>query len=565
MAEPAAKRARERAKPALIAVGIASAAEVGWLVGGWPGLLAGVTGLSVALAALFPRLSLPKDWPRRGFGEPAAPEFMREIFDDSGIGFAYVQENLIVESANRSFSRLLGLARRARGANLLDLFAEGDRPALHQTLMAVAEDRSPLREHRAIPAKRPDEGLAVIVVRIRRFDKLAVILRDSTYQMRLEAQVLQATKMQAVGQLAGGLAHDFNNVLTAIIGICDLALMRHTPGGQDHLDVDQIRQNALRAANLVRQLLAFSRQQTLLPRVVNVTETLGDLGHLLRRLLGEGVRLRLIHGAELPAVRVDPSQLEQVIINLAVNARDAMPEGRGDLTISTQLIAGRDVARLGHRVMPTIDFIAITVKDTGVGIPPGIIDHIFEPFFTTKPVGKGTGLGLATVYGIVKQTGGYIFAKSPPGEGATFTIYLPALPPQVAPAPVPVPVIVHEQMGQGRVLLVEDEPMVRMVAARALTRNGYDVVSAESGEEALELLDGQSIDLLISDVVMPGMDGPTFVAAARRRRPDIKVLFISGYAEEQIRDRVEIGSAALLRKPFTVNELNAAVRERLAA
>ena len=371
--------------------------------------------------------------------------------------------------------------------------------------------------------------------------------------------------MQAVGQLAGGVAHDFNNIMTAIIVHCDLMLTRHTPGDIDYDDVQQIKHNSNRAAALTRQLLAFSRQQTLRPQILQLPDVISEVTNLLRRLLGETVRLEVKHGRNLGQVRADPGQLEQVIVNLAVNARDAMPEG-GTLTLQTFPVTSADVRRMQHEILPIGDYTALRVTDTGTGIPQENLAKIFEPFFTTKEVGKGTGLGLSTVYGIVKQTDGFIFAESAMGEGTSFVIYLPihhaAAPLQPAP-----PIRVEPQgeiWGSGTILLVEDESMVRAVAERALTRQGYHVRTATNGEEALEVLEEEgAVDLLISDVVMPTMDGPTLVRIARERFPDMPVLFMSGYAEEQLRQSIDIANVAFLPKPFSVQQLAHAARDVL--
>jgi len=373
-------------------------------------------------------------------------------------------------------------------------------------------------------------------------------------------------KMQAVGQLAGGVAHDFNNILTAIIGHCDLMTMRHIPGDSDYDDIQQIKHNSNRAAALTRQLLAFSRQQTLRPQILQLPDVISEISNLLKRLLGETVKLEVSHGRNLGSVRADPGQLEQVIVNLAVNARDAMPEG-GTLKIQTYGLSQADVRKLGIEIMPVTEYTAMKVIDTGGGIPQDIITKIFEPFFTTKEVGKGTGLGLSTVYGIVKQSGGFIFADSEIGRGTSFTIYLPA---HEAAAVVPGTVrpkeVSAELWGTGTILLVEDEAMVRAVAERALARQGYTVVTATNGEEGLEILEAgrERIDLVISDVVMPTMDGPTMARAAREKRPDLPIIFMSGYAEEQLRKSIDLDNIGFLPKPFSVQQIGQAAREALA-
>jgi two-component system cell cycle sensor histidine kinase/response regulator CckA len=418
---------------------------------------------------------------------------------------------------------------------------------------------------------QPTEPVALTVAGLRGLGDAAVLLllKDNSEEAKLKRQIAQATKMQAVGQLAGGVAHDFNNILTAIIGHCDLMLMRHTPGDTDYDDLQQIKSNSNRAAGLTRQLLAFSRQQTLRPQVLQLPDVISEVSHLLKRLLGETVQLVVKHGRDLGPVRADPGQLEQVIVNLSVNARDAMAtKGGGTLTIQTYSVKANQVADLGSEILPIADYSALSIADTGTGIPPAILGKVFEPFFTTKEVGKGTGLGLSTVYGIVKQSGGYIFADSKVGEGTRFTIYLPVH--QVEEEKKggrrsKKQESENELWGTGTILLVEDEPMVRTVAERALTRHGYKVLTANNGEEALEIVDrGDEIALLISDVVMPLMDGPTMVREARKTRPELPILFMSGYAEEQLRKSIDIANVAFLPKPFSVQELAEAVRKVLS-
>ena len=449
--------------------------------------------------------------------------------------------------------------------------------------LVVKEDKAPVadavRRNARGPAMSGDlavrlanntaEPVALTIAGVRGLGDAAVLLllKDNSEEAKLKRQIAQATKMQVVGQLAGGVAHDFNNILTAIIGHCDLMLMRHTPGDSDYDDIQQIKSNSNRAAGLTRQLLAFSRQQTLRPQVLKLPDVVAEVSHLLKRLLGETVELVVKHGRALGSVRADPGQLEQVIVNLAVNARDAIAaKGSGTLTIQTYSVSADQVAELGSEILPTADYSALSVTDTGCGIPASVLGKVFEPFFTTKEVGKGTGLGLSTVYGIVKQSGGFIFADSKVGEGTRFVIYLPVHREEAGtekPRKVAKP---KEQdlWGTGTVLLVEDEPMVRGVAERALTRHGYKVLTADNGEEALEILHrGEEIALLISDVVMPVMDGPTMVREARKTWPELKILFMSGYAEEQLRKSIDIADVAFLPKPFSVQELAEAARRSI--
>ncbi|TVQ56753.1 MAG: response regulator [Rhodobacteraceae bacterium] len=400
-------------------------------------------------------------------------------------------------------------------------------------------------------------------------DSLVAVFADATELKTLEAQFVQSQKMQAVGQLAGGVAHDFNNLLTAISGHCDLLLQRHEQGDADYADLIQINQNANRAAALVRQLLAFGRKQTLKPKVVNLVDALAEISHLLNRLLGERVSLRIVHADDLHLVKVDERQFEQVIMNLVVNARDAMA-GEGEVTIRAANIRVAAETRRGRAVMPRGDYVRLDVIDQGSGIPAEKIDQIFEPFFTTKKQGEGTGLGLSTVYGIIKQTGGFIFVESEPGKGATFSIYLPRCEREVQPVAEPRRVAPPETdlTGRGVVLLIEDEAPVRAFAARALKLRGYEVLEAANAEEALDLLEDPSlrVDVLVSDVVMPGMDGPSCVREARRARPDVKVVFVSGYAEDSLKRSMDgLDNCHFLPKPFSLNELTAKVKECVAS
>ncbi|MHA6344116.1 hybrid sensor histidine kinase/response regulator [Roseivivax sp. CAU 1761] len=398
---------------------------------------------------------------------------------------------------------------------------------------------------------------------------LIAAISDATELKTLEAQFVQSQKMQAIGQLAGGIAHDFNNLLTAISGHCDLLLLRHNRGDGDYADLIQIAQNANRAASLVGQLLAFSRKQTLRTEPLDLRETLSDLTHLLNRLVGEKVALELRHDPALPAIRGDRRQLEQVMMNLVVNARDAMPEGgrilieTGQMTLETALRRDRAVVEPGH-------YVTVRVSDTGCGIPPDKVAKVFEPFYTTKRTGDGTGLGLSTVYGIVKQTGGFVFLDSTPGEGTCFQLMFPARPDaaEAAEAPPEEARGASGLSGEGGVaLLVEDEAPVRAFAARALQLRGFTVLEAESGEAALEMLADPlvQVDVFVSDVVMPGQDGPSWVRAARAARPDVPVVFMSGYAEDALEGAAgEIGDAVFLQKPFSLNELADTVRARIA-
>jgi two-component system, cell cycle sensor histidine kinase and response regulator CckA len=384
-------------------------------------------------------------------------------------------------------------------------------------------------------------------------------------------QIAQSQKMQAIGQLAGGIAHDFNNMLTAIIGFSDFLLMNHRPTDPAFQDIMNIKQNANRAAGLVRQLLAFSRQQTLRPERMQLGDVLSELSILLGRLLGENIELKLDSGTDIWPVKADLHQFEQVIINLAVNARDAMPNG-GKLSIRTANVTERESLGLAqYRVQPG-EYVLIEVRDTGTGMAPEVMQKIFEPFFSTKEVGRGTGLGLSTVYGIVKQTGGHIIPESELGQGTVMRVYLPRyveVPGEAEPARVPAPPRREQPKdltGRGTVLLVEDEDAVRSFAARALGQRGYRVLEATTGTEALELFASHNgdVDLVVSDVVMPEMDGPTLMKHLRSERPDVKIIFISGYAEDAFRRNLSDNEEFMfLQKPFDLKELAAAVKAAL--
>jgi two-component system cell cycle sensor histidine kinase/response regulator CckA len=394
---------------------------------------------------------------------------------------------------------------------------------------------------------------------------LIVYLIDSTRQKILEQQIAQSQKMQAVGQLAGGIAHDFNNLLTAMIGFCDLLLQRHRAGDQSFADIMQIKQNANRAARLVRQLLAFSRQQVLEPRPLDVTDALADLNNLLQRLLGEQVEMRMEHGRDLGMVKVDQGQFDQVIINLAVNARDAMPKG-GTLTIRTERRTLKYPVPAQGEDMAAGDYIIITVLDTGMGINPANLERIFDPFFTTKDVGAGTGLGLSTVYGIIKQTGGHIVVESAgEDQGAIFTIYLKRLDAQVGTADMNADEApARDVTGGGKVMLVEDEDPVRLFSARALRSKGYKVVEARNGEAALEILNAESFDLLITDMIMPKVNGATVIKTARETTRELPVICISGYTDESVLTEIEsLDRVLFLPKPFSLKQLAGKVKEAL--
>lgn len=470
--------------------------------------------------------------------------------------------------ANRAARDLLGLADEA-GAMFHDLFEGLGRPVA-DWLADVVDERIPggLEVLRA----RKADSESFLQITLRRMVEegrpgVLAVLHDATALKTLEAQFVQSQKMQAIGQLAGGVAHDFNNLLTAISGHCDLLLLRHDREDPEFADLVQIHQNANRAASLVGQLLAFSRKQTLKPERIDLQDTLSDLTHLLNRLVGERVILQFSHGADLGVIQADKRQLEQVLMNLVVNARDAMPDG-GTIAIETEAIVLQEELRRDRAVVPAGRYAVIRVADCGTGIAPDKLQKIFEPFYTTKRTGEGTGLGLSTAYGIVKQSGGFIFVDSVLGEGSVFQLYFPIHdgPADVVALPDPMPRRIVMKPGEGVVLLVEDEAPVRAFASRALRMRGYTVLEAENAEEALKTLADPEleVDIFVTDVVMPGMDGPSWVRRALVDRPNVRVIFVSGYAEDCLSEnQARIPNSVFLPKPFSLNDLTATVQGQL--
>jgi two-component system cell cycle sensor histidine kinase/response regulator CckA len=521
--------------------------------------------------------------------------FMR-FFHHTPMAIATVDRAGGIVRTNPLFVRLFhnvlsGQHGEGRDRSISAVVIERDRPALEAAIAEAAHGKGdivPVDATLAGQGERFGRFYVTAVEEEERDQEAAIVYTlETTAQRELENKVTQQQKMELVGQLAGGIAHDFNNVLSAIIMATDFLLNAHKPTDPSFQDIMQIKQNANRAASLVRHLLAFSRKQTLRPQVLDVGEVLSDLTMLLRRLIGENVTLDVVHGRDLWPVKVDISQFEQVIVNLAVNARDAMPDG-GRLRLRTANVTAKDSERFRAKGMPAADYVLVEVSDTGTGIPEAILDKIFDPFFSTKEVGKGTGLGLSTVYGIIKQTGGFIYVDSVLREGTTFRIFLPrhiasaeeAAAERAAEAEVPAVTDVlaaadqvkraasADLTGQGTILLVEDEEGLRALNARGLASRGYTVLEAGNGLEAIDLLekfDGQ-VDLVVSDVVMPEMDGPTLARELRRRNPDLKIIFVSGYAEDAFQKHLpDHGQYAFLPKPFTLKQLVAAVKETLAA
>jgi len=505
----------------------------------------------------------------------AAEVRFARFFNSTPMAIASVDSQGAVLRANGAFARLVPLALKpSPGESRPSIYrglAERDHAVLREAIAAASEGKGDIAPVDAaldgegarsarffVSAADPqnDEGASAIVFAL-----------DTTEQRTLQENFVQSQKMQAIGQLAGGIAHDFNNVLTAIIGYSDLLLANHRPTDPSFQDIMQIKQNANRAAGLVRQLLAFSRRQTLRPQTLQLGEVLSELQMLLRRLVGETIELDVVHGRDLWLVKADLNQFEQVIVNLVVNARDAMSEG-GRIVLRTRNVAAADCAAFNEKSLTPAEYVLIEVEDNGHGIPADVRDKIFEPFFTTKEVGKGTGLGLSMVYGIVKQTGGYVFCESEPGVGTTFRILLPRYIPDAVVEPVKKEVVkpAADLTGHGAILLVEDEEAVRAFASRALASRGYTVLEAETGADALRVVEsaGGKIDLIVSDVIMPEMDGPSMLTELRRRGLNAKIIFVSGYADDAFAKNLPEGQEFLfLPKPFTLKQLIETVKSAM--
>jgi two-component system, cell cycle sensor histidine kinase and response regulator CckA len=513
------------------------------------------------------------------------------FFNSTPMAIAAIDRNGRVLRNNAPFVSLFGDA--GGGVELSALIHLRDRVLLQKAIVAAASGQAAIAPIDTVFAADEERHLRIFVnanvggaVEDGSQDEAAIVhALETTEQKVLESQMAQGQKMQAVGQLAGGIAHDFNNVLSAIIMSSDLLLQNQRPSDPSFTDIMSIKQNANRAASLVRQLLAFSRRQTLRPETLDLTDVLADIRMLLTRLVGTNVDLKIEHGRDLWPVRADLGQLEQVLTNLCINARDAMPNG-GLITVSTRNLTLEDVRALGRKEMPDAEHVMVSVRDTGSGIAPENLKKIFEPFFTTKDVGKGTGLGLSMVYGIIKQSGGFIYVESELGRGTEFQILLPRHVEEksaetseqrggqeflradagsaVPPASKPANSEALDLSGNGTVLLVEDEDAVRMGGVRALKSRGYTVIEATSGVEALEAFKaaGGGIDLIVSDVVMPEMDGPTLLGEVRKIQPDIKFIFVSGYAEEAFAKNLPADAQfGFLPKPFSLKQLATTVKE----
>jgi len=499
------------------------------------------------------------------------------MFDDAPFGAIRLEGSslgaAVITDANRALMELTE-GQAAPGIRFSDLFvaAEGQE-ALEASLLDAIDKPVELK----LAGDDPKTVNVFVTLDLQTGQPAVAYVIDMTEQKQLELRLAQGEKMQAIGKLAGGVAHDFNNVLQGIILNTEKLYMRHPAGDPSFEELKMISDLSLRAAELVKMLLAYARKQTFKREVLNITDTLSEFYILLRQLVDERIKLDIKHGRDLPRIRVDKNQLETAIINLATNARDAMlSNGRGgNLTIKTSRADGSDAHKAGFGFVEAREYLLIEVEDTGHGISKENLEKIFTPFFTTKPQGLGTGLGLATVYGIIKQSGGYILPISEIGSGTNFQIYLPALSAEDMPSEaeeeaerqkrklVRKPV---DMAGRGRILLVEDDDGVRGIAATLLASRGYEVSDAEDGEKALSILQDnpQGFDLIISDVIMPGMDGPTLIREARELLGNARVIFISGYAEGDLADALdEDREISFLPKPFKVTELAERVKMEL--
>lgn len=492
----------------------------------------------------------------------------QKFFEEAPLGIVMVDQYGMISVCNSSFARMLDMSvDTLQGVEFGELIDLQYRNMVKNAIDDIKDGQkllSPI-EYQLTKGKKS----VFVQMYARKLQEKNIVLHfiDLTDQKSLEAQFAQSQKMQAIGQLAGGVAHDFNNLLTAMIGFCDLLILRHKAGDPSFNDIMQIKQNANRAANLVRQLLAFSRQQTLQSKVLDITETLTELSHLLHRLIGVGIELNVHHDDGLGLVKADEGQLEQVLINLAVNARDAM-EGQGKLDIHTYPFENKAQIKRGADNMPAGKWVVVEIKDNGCGIDQENLERIFEPFFTTKEIGSGTGLGLSTVYGIIRQTGGYIHVESVVGKGTNFQIYLPE---HVSNQAETVTLeqkeskVEKDLTGTATILLVEDEDAVRGFAARALKNKGYEVLEAACAEDALDLIQDENphFDMMITDVIMPEKDGPTLAREVLAMRPDLPVVFVSGYTEDRFKDEFAEYDVSFLPKPFTLKQLAERVKDTL--
>jgi PAS domain S-box-containing protein len=566
-------------------VGIVSGDEVGTLAGAFDSMLDQLEHAYGELRTMNHDLEdrviqrtaeLQRAYDERIVAEQALSESERQfrtMFESSAVGIALIDRDQTLREVNPAFAEMFRAPREALiGQSVADLIYVDDDQSLvrhYFEVMSGELDRFQC-ELRCKPLSGPEVWGRAVVSVVRGVDEhpqfAIAMIENITEQKDMAEQLRQAQKLEAVGRLAGGVAHDFNNLLTTINGLTDLMLSDLGDGNHLRKDLQEVKRSGERAALLTRQLLAFSRRQVLQPKVLDLNETIGEMAAMLRRLIGEHIELVLGLDPGLPRTRADPGQITQVLMNLAVNSRDAMAMG-GRLSIETAAV-NTDEAMAKRFEVDAGSYAMITVSDSGHGIDAETMRRLFEPYFTTKEVGRGTGLGLATVYGIVKQSGGGITVDSSPGLGAVFTILLPAAPAQAAVAPTAPAVSPGNAHGTETVLLVEDEAPVRALAARILRRAGYSVIDCPSAADALRRIEAEPgrIELVVTDVVMPGMSGPDLVTRLVRLRPDIRVLFMSGYPRDELDTLVPTASDyAFIQKPMSPAAFARAVRDVLDA
>lgn len=510
-----------------------------------------------------------------------AGELFTQYFNKSPFAIAVIDHNGLLTQVNDRFSKLvLSDNHTTKLPHLTHLVELHGQNQIERALKLIAYGKNEINSIDTVLKDHEDSHIRLYIHPTRYQHKpnnknfAIVSVIEMNQQKALEDQMAQSQKMQAVGQLAGGIAHDFNNVLTAILMSCDFLLSNHRSSDPSHADLINIKNNANRAAALVQQLLAFSRRQTLRPEMVDLTELLSDSRNLVTPLLGNTIHLKIIHGRDLWNVEVDQASMQRVIMNLVINARDAMPNG-GLITISSFNIVQDDIVKLDYPGLLPADYVGLEITDNGTGISEDVQKKMFEPFFTTKEVGKGTGLGLSMVYGIIEQSGGYIYCDSQVGIGTTFRIFFPRfttndkITTEIAQNKLAQPIETTKPAdlsGTATILLVEDEDAVRMGGVRALQSRGYTVLEASTGVEALEILEQKqgAVDLVVSDVVMPEMDGPTLLGELRKLYPDIKFVFVSGYAKDAFAKNLPEGSVyGFLSKPFSLKQLATTVKEML--
>ncbi|WP_142416880.1 response regulator [Bartonella massiliensis] len=527
--------------------------------------------------AIYRIVIIPQQIEKKENDQLKLPNILEEYFDASPFAIAVVDQAGKLAYMNNVFSSLTGCMGKT--INFYDVISRHDYGQLERAFQKIASNKNYFVSLETVLEKNEERHLRLHVMSMPSYysdsiqDLVIISVIETTEQKTLEDKMVQSQKLQAVGQLAGGIAHDFNNVLTAILMSCDLLLNTHRSSDPAHADLINIKNNANRAAALVQQLLAFSRKQTLRLEEVDFTEFLSDIRNLILPLLGNNTQLKIIHGRDLWSVEVDQASFQRVIMNLVINARDAMFDG-GIVTIATNNITKQQSTEFNHLGLAIGEYVQLTISDTGTGISAAIQEKMFEPFFTTKEVGKGTGLGLSMVYGIVKQSGGYIYCDSKEGEGAIFHIFLPRYIPRIKGS-ISQKVEKDEEKdknidltGSATVLLVEDEDAVRMGGVRALQMRGYTVLEAASGVEALSILEEKkgAVDIIVSDVVMPEMDGPTLLREVRKNYPDIKFLFVSGYAKDAFAKNLPQDAVfGFLSKPFTLKQLALTVKETLSS